>query len=242
MPVDFTATDNLDGTVTVTVSGSGSALNEVQMVPIDNQWGDLLAWTSYGARVGDGQVSFAVTPGVYMIAVVSDGNWTPPRQMHVIGTRVAILESLLRATEARVRLMTLPGIAVSDRQAYLVVDEINVRDFPRPAVWIAPADAEQVVTGGVPLGLDGIVYPILVGISAPANRSQSDRESLLLCREVIRQGLLSQRLTARMIGADWSGYVTGVRPLEIVSRTWWLANVFVSAAIFTVLVHEIRGM
>lgn len=243
MPVTFSAADNLDGTVTITVAGSGAGdTNEVRTAPIDNQWGDEPTWTSRGSRTGNGAVSFSLAAGVYFVAVISAGTWTVPQSCQVRGESQAQLEWLLQSAQARCRLMTLPGILTANINAYLTIDVISVRNMTARSLWIAPVNSERLQAAGVPVGLDGIVYPILVGISDPANRAQTNREDLLYCRETIRRGLLNQRLTTQLGTAAWSGFVAGYQPLEIVDRTWWIANAFVSAQIFLVQVNEERGL
>lgn len=242
MSASFLVADNLDGTVTVTIADAGSAPVVVYTSPVDTQWTPDPAWASRGTRTGSGTVTFALPAGVYFVAVTTSGAWLAPQTAQIVGDTVAQCERLLQALEARVRLMTLPGVEVEDRIAALVIDSLSVGKHPRRAVWIAPVSQERLQSAGVPVGLDGIVYPFVVGISDPANRDQSDRAELLLCRETIRRSLIHQRLPTRIGASAWAGYVNGYQPLEIVDRAAWAQNVFVSSQIFLVQVNEERGL
>jgi hypothetical protein len=239
-----TATNNGDGTATVTISDSTSGTtNTVYTVPIDSQWNDPLTWTSRGSRSNDGTVNISPGAGIYWLKVRStqgDGSAeSEPQYLHVTNGTTAVLSQIIDAVVARIRLLNLDGIQPGNVYDHTILDPSKSRAIRDNAVLVAPVDQEQIANTG-PTNADDIVYPVVVGLVAPANRSQTDanRNKWFLWRERVRKAFINQGLVV----ADGNVWQAEIQPLRIVVREWWERNAFVSPMIIRFTSREERGI
>lgn len=242
----ITVSNNDDGTATVTISNAtGGTTNTVYYVPIDNQWGDTLTWTSGGNRTGNGDVTVETGRGVFWFYVVStDGTSSVAsniEQAWVSDGAECVWTQLLDAVQARVRALNLDGI---DSDRVLVLTQLDAAEVRAVAdssggVVIGPGGAETYPDSG-PVQRDQINYPVVVALVAAANRDQSRefRERWLHHRERIRKAFISQGL----VTPTQTIITCKAKPLSAFDERAWKAMGLISPLSLEFWSRETRGI
>ena len=236
----FTVTDNADGTADVTVSGTaGGASNVAWTMQVSSQWPPSF-WANSGSRLGDSTITIAPGEGVYWIALTTDGAWEPPQYAPITNGDVPVIDQILDAVVARIRLLSLTDFDPANIFPATLLEANKTRDARLNTIVVAPTGEGEPELAEGSVSSDVVSYPVLIAIAAPANRdqSQANRRKWLYWRERIRKAFLKQGLTLPTGCVKSADLIT----LPAIVREWWERNAFASLLAFSFRSKESRGM
>lgn len=243
----ITVVNNDDGTATVTISGStAGTTNTAWFAQIDGDFGSSLTWSNGGSRTSDGTI--VVTPGVngvfwfYVHSTAgTDTEVSNPVYQAVSSGVESVWNQILDAIQARIRSMSLSGIASSRVRVLTQMDPDEVRAIfdSTGGIIVAPAGAETVREGDNQT--DDLDYPVVCALVVAANRDADNRdlrETWMLHREKVRRSLLNQPLStpnANIFGAS-------LRTAPPVDQAAWRQMGLVSPVSLAFWSNESRGI
>jgi hypothetical protein len=153
---------------------------------------------------------------------------------------MAVQYDILGAIKTAIQGLSLSGVS-SANVVLLKVATDQQSDLPGvkfPAILLAPFGAETMDPAAGTNVRDDTVYPVLVGIVAADNRSQTASfETYLGWRESIRKKFHNNISAFSGVSSVFNSVVS---PLAIVDAPAWLKNSFVSGLIVRVSSREAR--
>ena len=167
MSVSLAITDNADGTVTATISGSTvGSTNVVQSTPVNGDFGATPTWTTQGTRTGDGTITITISAGYYWWVVLStSGSTTSPSTPVYRPASTGddpVHEEIVDAVVAKLILLGLPDIGskvygrfvISTPQDFLATTQ-------RPCAVVTRETLTEQMRGGL-TSTDDVAYPVAV--------------------------------------------------------------------------------
>ncbi|WP_437187854.1 hypothetical protein SH668x_001265 [Planctomicrobium sp. SH668] len=234
--------DNENGTGTVSISGSDpGATNSLWTMRLDHNW-PVNSWTKSAEQAGNGSLTVSFIPGVFWISVSSEleGStvWTPPSYQKVSLGRPPVIDQIVEAVAARIRLLQLPGVDAAHVLTGMSLDVNMIGQCRQNTVLVAPSEeGEDYLTGG-PTTRDWWGHNIKIALVAPANQDQSQKTRWYKWRELVRRGFVNQPLQLGVPEVQNAEFVK----MSSFLRNYWEANLFASLMGFRFRSAEFRGM
>ena len=249
MSISLSVVDKADGSGALfTVAGSNpTSTNYILLSSFDGEMGPSGSWNEYGNLEGDGEVDITVDVGYWFGVATNDTDGvmdiSPVTFFSVTEGNESILWQCLKASQSRIQLLNLPGVASSS----VVVKKLPVNrlinqktnTLPLPCILLTPLKQTMNSREGV-TSKDDVVYPILCSVVSSDNQEPTlekdlDRQTLWI--EKISKAFRNQRLP----GVD-SVIITHVDPQDVVSPNLWGQNIMASGVIFKFISREPRGL
>lgn len=189
MALVVTFADNGDGTATATVAGSAGGLVAVQGARLTSSTGPL-AWAVLDSRLGDGDVTFAATPGLYVGRGVEAGLESPPYYFAVTtGAGLSVATRVRNSITDRITALALP----CSSRVFVQVDE-NELNLSFPCTVLSPVGLSE-SRRSVVAGLDDIGRPTRILILDRADRYDPRKlPDWELWRQTIERAFHNQRM------------------------------------------------
>lgn len=240
----ITVANNIDGTCTVTVTGSTvGTTNTVKTLRVDSAWPGVSWVTQSPNRSGDGTIDLTLAAGVYFFVVTSDDGvttvWSPPVMGHVSATGESIYRQIISAVVTRIRLLSLDGVNSANVQEHPVLTLQRVWEVRKESVIVGPFEQAIAQFGEGGNSTNHFGYPVGIGLVGIGNRDEDTHVNRwLLSTERVRNAFVDVPLQVSSGCVFTADYV----PMPVYDKEWWSRNAFTAFVGLQFRTSEQKGM
>lgn len=235
------ATNNGDGTATVTVTDSGGGSVTVYATQVGTTWASSISWSSVGSRTGDGTATATTGKGAFWLYALTGSTPSPPIYLYVSDGTETVTKQIRDKVQARIRNLSLSGINSANVEVFDILDEHAVKAVRgSDRILIAPGGGESDTDEG-PIQVDDWEHPFVIVHALAINAktaTESERERWRTIRERIRRAFINQTLGCD----DYYVRCQSFRAVDPIHPQFWDEGILASILVPVFTAREPRGV